>query len=308
MGRFERAIRQSDRPVDAAVAGLAHRQHGIAAHDQLLRLGLSHWSIQRRIAAGRLHPIYRGVYSVGHQVLTLRGRWMAAVLACGDGALLSHFDAAALWDLRRAGRGKIHVTSARSRAGHHGLQLHRPRRVDPDDRAVVDGIPVTSVARTLLDLAGVLRQDQLERLVEQAELRKLFDLRAVDQLLQRSRGRRGTGKLMSVIADLRPFVPMTRSDLERAFVQLCRDEGLPEPAMNLWLHGYEVDALFREDAIVVELDGGEYHATTAARKRDPIRDARLQAAGYRILRVHERWLHEAPAAVRALMRTSRRSA
>ena len=101
---------------------------------------------------------------------------------------------------------------------------------------------------------------------------------------------------------------MTRSELEKAFVRLCREQHLPEPAMNLWVQGYEVDALFADDRIVAELDGGDYHGTTAARKRDPVRDARLQAAGYRIVRVHERWLHDAPDAIRALLRTSRRSA
>jgi very-short-patch-repair endonuclease len=233
---------------------------------------------------------------------------MAAALACGDGALLSHWDAAALWDLRRAGSGKIHVTTGRSVAGHPGLSVHHVRAIHPDDRAVVDGIPVTSVAKTLLDMAAILRPDALERLVEQVELRKLFDLEPIDQLIARSRGRRGSGKLMSVIADLRPYVPMTRSELEREFVRICREAGLPEPSMNVWVGAYEVDALFRDHAIVVELDGGEYHGTTAARRRDPIRDARLQAAGYRLVRVHERWLHDAPQAIRALLRTSRRSA
>jgi hypothetical protein len=233
---------------------------------------------------------------------------MAAVLACGDGALLSHWDAAALWDLRRAGSGRIHVTTGRSVGSHPGLAVHHSRSIHSDDRAAVDGIPVTSVARTLLDLAASLSAERLERLVEQAELLKLFDLRAVDRLLGRSQGRKGRRKLLAVIADMRPFIPMTRSELERAFVRICLAAGLPEPAMNVWLLGYEVDALFEEDRIVVELDGGPYHGTTAARKRDPIRDARIQAARYRILRVHERWLNDAPTAIRDLMRTSRLSA
>ena len=295
-------------PGDRAVAELARRQWGVVAYRQLVGMGFSRREIHYRAAIGRLHRLHRGVYAVGHRVLARRGRWMAAVLACGPDAVLSHRDAAALMELRRDNRWEIDVTAARSRHAHDGITLHRPRRLDPEDVTAIDGIPVTTLARTLLDLAAILRVEQLERVVEQAELCGRFDLRAVDRQLQRHPRRAGRRNLMSVIADMRPYIPMTRSELEREFVKTCRGHGLPEPAMNLWLEGHEVDALFRDERIVVELDGADYHATTAARKRDPIRDARLQAAGYRIVRVHERWLHDAPTAIRALMRTSRRSA
>ena len=308
LGSKTPAMRREESPLVRRVAELAARQHGVVSFRQLRALGMSESAIQRWLAIGRLHRLHKGVYAVGHTILSRHGRWMAAVLACGPGAVLSHYDAAALMDLRRAGSGRIHVTAPRSRHPHEGIALHRPRRLHPEDVTTVNGIPATALARTLLDLAALLTREQLERMVEQTELRKLFDLRAMDRVLVRNPRGKGRRNLSAVIADLRPFIPMTRSELERAFLKLCRAAGLPEPAMNVWLLGYEVDALFADHRIVVELDGGDYHGTTAARRRDPIRDARLQAAGYRIVRVHERWLGDAPEAIRALMRTSRLSA
>ena len=304
-GSEKPATRDFESPIERKIADLAQRQHGVVASAHLRQLGMSSSAIHRWTQIGRLHRLHRGTYAVGHTVLTRHGRWMAAVLACGPGAVLSHRDAAALMELRPDNRREIDVSAPRSRHAHRGVTLHRPRELHGEEVTVIDGIPVTSLARTLLDLAAVLRSDQLERVVEQAELRGLFDLIAVDRALMRNPSRRGRANLLSVIADMRPFTPMTRSELEREFVRICLAAGLPMPAMNVWLLEYEVDALFAEDRIVVELDGGPYHATTAARRRDPVRDARLQAAGYRILRVHERWLHDAPAAIGALMRTSR---
>lgn len=309
VGSLKPGMRASASPRRAEwVAELACRQHGVVAYRQLRAIGLSSSAIDRAVRGARLHRLYKGVYAVGHPVLTRHGRWMAAVLACGPGAALSHRDAAALHEIRRDNRQEIDVSAPRSRHQQHGITLHRPRRLHAGDLTTVDGIPVSTVARTLLDLAALVNESQLERAVEETELRKLFDMNAVEATLARSKGHRGAPRLEAAVADLRPFIPMTRSEFERAFPKICRDAGLPQPAMNVWLLGYEVDALFEEDRIVVELDGGEYHATTAARRRDPIRDARLQAAGYRIVRVHERWLADAPEAIRALMRTSRRSA
>jgi very-short-patch-repair endonuclease len=302
LGHLKPHIGASGDPRDLEIADLATRQHGVVGYRQLLWIGLGRRAIQYRVAAGRLHPLYRGVYAVGHRVMTLEGRWMAAVLACGQGAVLSHRDAAMLHGLRHSSRRDIDVTAVRGRArGQQGITIHRSRRLHPDDCIVEDGIPVTTIARTLLDLAEMLTPHQLARVAEEAERLGLFDLRALDELMGRSRGRRGLKPLTAVIAQMRPFVPMTRSELERAFLDLVRAAGLPEPAMNLWVEGYEVDAMWSEQRLIVELDGGTYHGTTAARRRDPIRDARLQLAGFRVVRVSDEWVQQDPDGVVAVL-------
>ena len=293
-------------PGDTELARLARRQYGVVALPQCRALGVGEDAVWSRVRKGRLHRIHRGVYAVGHSVLTTEGRWMGAVLACGPGAVLSHRDAAMLHGLRRTSRRDIDVTTSRGRKGHPGITLHRVRSLHQDDWVVESGIPATSIARTQLDCAEVLPYNQLQRLVEETDRQHKFDLRAVDELAMRSRGRRGLKPLMSVIADLRRYVPMTRSELERAFLDLLRSGGIPQPSANLWVEGYEVDAVWLDHKVVVELDGAGYHGTTAARIKDPIRDARLQLAGYRMLRVSDTWLsadpHGVVEATRSLLR------
>ena len=297
LGHLTRDICGPSDPGDRWVADLAGRQHGVVCYWQLIGLRLGPDAIQYRVATGRLHRLYRGVYAVGHPVLSREGRWMAAVLACGEGAVLSHRDAAMLHNLRRTSRRDIDVTTLRGRARRHdGITLHRVRRLHPEDRSFVAGIPVTSVARTLLDLAEVVGRDHLERAVENAERLELFDLRAIERLRRRSRGRRGLKPLKAVIAAYRAPAPFNRSNLERAFLNAIRAAGIPDPAMNLWIEGYEVDAIWQQEKLIVELDGGVYHGTTGARRRDPVRDARLQLAGYRVIRVSDEWLERDPEA------------
>ena len=289
-------------PGDAWIANLARRQHGVVALRQLLAAGFSPNEIKYMVKVGRLHRLYRAVYAVGHRVLTREGRWMAAVLACGEGAVLSHREAAAMHGIRRSARAFIDVTAIRGRCrGHRGITLHRVRQLHPEDHGTIDAIPVTSLARTLLDLAEVVRYDRLERAVEESERLGLFDLGAVDRLRARSRGRRGLKPLNAVIADLRDYVPMTRSELERAFLNQVRAAGLPEPAMNVWIDAYEVDAAWLEQRVVVELDRADYHDTTRARRRDSIRDANLQLADYRVIRVSDEWLQKDPDGVVAVL-------
>jgi very-short-patch-repair endonuclease len=230
---------------------------------------------------------------------------MAAVLACGPTALLSHRDAAALWGLQRPGRhAGIDVTTARRCRRRPGIVLHRSRRIHADDRAVSDGIPVTSVARTVLDLAEVVRPWRLARAIEEGERRGQLDLGAVERLIARGRGRHGVRPLKAALADYRP-VPFTRSELERRFIELCRSARLPEPAANLWIAGGEADMSWPERRLVVELDTTAHHGTQAAFERDRERDTTLQLAGYRVLRVTDRRLdaqpHKVLAAVRALL-------
>ena len=280
------------------MAALAERQHGVVAHGQLLELGLSATGIQRRSAAGRLHRIHRGVYAVGHRRLRGVGRWMAAVLACGPGALLSHRSAGAHLELLPTTRWMIDVTVERHRRGGRGITLHRSQRIAPHDRHEQDSIPVTSVMRTLVDLADVVTRGQLQRAIEAAELHGAFDLRALPDL----RGRRGRGRLESLLEAHTQAVP-TRSELERRFVALCRDAGLPSPAVNVIVAGVLVDAVWPEQQLVVELDGYAYHGTRTAFEEDRRRDTTLQLAGHRVLRVTHRRLEEEPQAVLRALRT-----
>ena len=303
LGCSVHVIHARDSPGDAALAVVATDQHGVVAHRQLVSLGFGRGAISHRLAMGRLHRTHPGVYAVGHSALEWRGRLMAAVLACGPGSLLSHRSAGALWGLLTDSRSTIDVTAARrSRVGTRGVILHRVRGLHEDDRAWVDGIPVTSVARVLLDLAETVRRPQLERAIEEAERLGLFDLAALERLCERSRGRCGLRPLRAVLADMQPVAPIIRSELERRFLSLCRAAGLPAPSVNVYVNGLEVDALWRDQRLVVELDGEAFHRTRAAFERDRTRDAALLLAGHRVIRVTHRRLEREPAAVIEMMR------
>jgi hypothetical protein len=233
---------------------------------------------------------------------------MAAVLAHGPGAVLSHRSAAALWELRPSAR--VEVTAERSRVGLAGIVVHRARTLDPRDAAIRDGIPVTAVARTLLDLAEVLRPRQLERAVDEAERLRMFDLNAIQSLCRRSPGRHGLRPLIALLGETFDAPPATKSELERMFFGLCRDGGLPLPVANAWVAGVEVDAHWPGTDLVVELDGYAFHRTRGAFERDHARDLRLQLAGYRVLRLTYGQLTgeraEVTATIRALLGSSRK--
>lgn len=223
---------------------------------------------------------------------------MAAVLACGPDAILSHRSAAALWGLLADRRAVIDVTiPGRTKRGSRGIVVHNVRRLHPSDRRRREHIPVTSPARTLLDLAEATTPRQLARAIDEAERLGLFDLRAIDELCARATGRRGTRRLRETIRGYRPSPPTTRSLLERRFAEICADAGLPRPAMNLWVAGYEVDAIWLDRRLVVELDSFEFHRTRAAFEADRLRDAAMQREGLRSLRVSARRLEEDPAGV-----------
>jgi len=229
---------------------------------------------------------------------------MAAVLACGPRALLSHRGAATLLGLLVFSHSLPDVTApGRSRAAHEGIVVHLPRQLHTEDEATEDGIPVTSVARTLLDLAEVVRPRLLERAVENAERLGMFDLGAVERLIDRSHGRRGLRALNAALRDYRGTPAFTRSELERLFLDLCSDAGLPKPHVNAWIAGSEVDTVWPDRRLVVELDSHEFHGSRAAFERDRIRDTKLQLAGYRVLRITHRWLEQEPDAVAAAVRS-----
>jgi very-short-patch-repair endonuclease len=277
--------------------------HGVAGWHELLALGVGRGSIAKRVARGHLHPIYRGVYAVGHADLTLHGRWRAAVLSCGPHAVLSHRDAAHLWDFRRSARRAIDVTApGRSRHLRDGITIHRPRALHRDDVTTHERIPVTTIARTLLDLAEVLTPRQLRRAYEEAQRSDRFDLRAIQATMARAHGRRGL-KPLGVLAAEQLDAPATKRELEARFYDVLREFGLPMPHFNAALHGYEVDALWPEQRIVVELDSYEFHGKSRARHdRDRVKQVHLQLKGYRVLPYTWRMLSD-PAAAAAQLRT-----
>jgi predicted transcriptional regulator of viral defense system len=288
-----------DRPRDryARLADLAERQHGVVARWQLVAIGWGRGAIGHALEVGRLHRIHVGVYAVGHRRLSLRGQWMAAVLACGPEAVLSHRSAAWLWGLAASGRKRIDVTvPGRSRSGQAGIELHLVRALDSRDRMRRDGIPVTTVSRTLLDLAEVLPLTRLERAVEEADRLQLLRIRDVERLLERSHGRHALKPMRAVLEAYR-LPDHTRSELERAFLELVGDAGLPAPATNVLVAGVEVDAAWIDRKVVVELDGFAYHRTRRAFERDRERDSALQIAGFRVVRITWRRLTGDPAGV-----------
>jgi predicted transcriptional regulator of viral defense system len=263
------------------VAELAERQHGVVAHAELLELGVGPCSVKRWAAAGRLHRLYRGVYAVGHAAIGVYGRWLAAVKACGPGSLLSHTTGAALSNIRRSSSPIIHVTTP-NRASPKGIRVHRVRSLHPDDVAVIDGVTVTSVARTLLDLADVVPRRELVRAIEQAERLRVFDMREIERLLARSNGRR-TKALRQAIAAVTGEPPRVNSEWERGLLDFCDDHQIPRPELNVLVQGYEVDALWRTRKIVVELDSYAFHRSRGAFEQDRDKYADLQLAGYLVL-------------------------
>jgi len=237
------------------------------------------------VARGRLHRIHRAVYAVGRSKLTGRGHWMAAVLACGLNAALSHRSGAGLCGLRADNRRTIDISvrsaSARSKPG---IEVHRSVTLTAEDITRVDGIPCTTVARTLVDLGDVVSRRAVEKAVEQAEILQLFDLNAVEQAIERAGPRRGTGILLSVLEELSgPTV--TASNLEEAFLAICRETALPAPEVNAWMtlpngSAIKVDFLWRKQRLAVETDGHPFHRTRQSRERDTKRDQLLRLAGF----------------------------
>jgi predicted transcriptional regulator of viral defense system len=284
-----------DRPQgrDHALAELATRQHGLVTSRQLAALGFGRGAISHRLKLGRLHPIHAGVYALGHKRLTTRGRWLAAVLACGEGAALSHRSAAGLWGLIHPRAAPVDVTSRHGRQGRAGISLHQGQ-IHDEDLTTVDAIPVTAVARTLFDLAEVVDERRLERAFEEADRLGLLEMQALEQVCARGRGRHALRPIRRLIAMSR-LPPTTRSPLEDHFTGFCQKHQLPPPATNVLILGLEVDALWPRQRLIVELDGFAFHRHHAAFERDRARDSALQAAGYRVVRLtHRRLQAEEP--------------
>jgi predicted transcriptional regulator of viral defense system len=283
---FEHQIRASGRTPDNRVADLATEQYRVVHADQMRELGLGRGAIQHRVRTRRLHPIHQGVYAVGTRDLTRDGFLMAAVFACGEGTVLGHQTATVHWGLIQSSSAAIHVTVPRKRKPEvEGVTVHLTRQLTDADWTVERGIPVTSVARTLVDFAGVARPGELIPAIEQAERLRIFDMRAVEEVLARSNGRRGAKALRLALKELTDEPPDLKSRLEQRFRDYCKQRQLPIPAFNVMVAGFLVDAVWLKQKVAVELDSRRHHMGIREFEADRKRDTKLQMAGYRIARV-----------------------
>jgi Transcriptional regulator, AbiEi antitoxin/Protein of unknown function (DUF559) len=271
---------------DRVIAGLAARQDGVVSHEQLLRLGLTPQAVERRVRAGRLHVLHRGVYAVGHHVLGPDGRRWAAVLALGDDAFVSHHSAADGFGFRASGSALIDV-SVRGRTGrkrHAGIRVHRPRALPDDEVTTLRDMPITTPARTILDLASVgLRARALETALDQAEQQRVLDFGDLHELLARYPRRPGTRLLKAQLERYGGPVD-TRSRLERLVYELCDAHGLPRPLVNTVIEGRVRDFFWPHCRLVVEADSYRWHRSPSALNDDRERDVELTLAGYTVLR------------------------
>lgn len=250
------------RDVNRSVATQAARQHGVITRAQLLEAGLKRGAVSRRLKAGHLRPLHRGVYVMG-PLTPPRAREMAAVLASGPGAVISHRSAAALWDLlpERGDAAPVDVTvSGGDRGRRPGIRTHRVIGLEADERAEMDGIPITAPGRTVIDLAGVVGSRELERAVARGARTGLVTRETLASLLRRHRGRPGTPALRALLASERTPA-LTRSEAEETFLSLIREARLPAPELNVVVAGHEVDFLWRSEGLAVEVDGFRFHSS-----------------------------------------------
>jgi hypothetical protein len=288
--------------LDGAVGTLTAAQHGPFSLDQLRELGFTAGAVRMRVAAGRLYRIHHTVYSlVPKSLLTWQGLYMAAVLACGPGAVLSHRSAARLLELRDYGYTRIEVTiPGRSTRTHSGVAVHRSTTLTEADVTTVENIPVTTISRTLLDLADILTQRQLERAFDQAEMVEGLDLVKLQDQLARNPTRGGAKKIRRVLAEHYIGSTPTENDFEEALLALTRSLGLPDPRPQFWIDPGDgeppirADFAWPEQRIVVETDGRRTHGTKQAFESDRRRDQRLTAAGWRVIRITWRQLTHRP--------------
>jgi very-short-patch-repair endonuclease len=265
---------------DRVIADIAARQHGVVTTAQLQAAGIGRNATTKRVHAGRLHRIHRGVYAVGHTRLSFEGRCLAAALVLGDRAVVSHLSAAAIWRMLPAGEGAIDVTlpGDAGRKKRRGITIHRSSTLIAGFVTRRFGVPVTRPARTLRDLHRVVSPA-----LHQQAVRRALDLRLIDE------------------AELEKDPDLTRSELERLFLSLCRRHRLPQPEVNARLGPHEVDFLWRDRALIVETDGFRFHASRAAFESDRARDAELQRLGFRVLRFSYRQVTRERSAVVAAL-------
>jgi very-short-patch-repair endonuclease len=274
--------------------------YGVASRRELLAAGERSTAIQARLEIGRYLRLYAGVYAIGHADLTVYGRRRAIVLACGPRAVLSHRSAAGAWGLRPDGGARWDVTARRASrvAPRAPVRVFRHPSLRDDEVTEVDGIPTTTVARTLLDLAALVARHHLRRAIEQAEQRELFDLTALTATIAAHPRQPGRRHLLTLLDELNDHgLTRTRSDVEAAFLQLCVDHGLPRPRVNRMGAGGERDFAWPAHGLVVEVDGWTYHRTKRAFADDRRRDRVALRHGLRVARFTAAEITSAPAAV-----------
>ncbi len=278
----------SAREADWVIANLAGQQHGVVARRQLLAAGIGRRAIDERMGRHRLHQIHRGVYAVGFRALRTEGRWMAAVLAAGPNAVLSHLTAAGLWGISPRSGGFLEVTRPTYFRPHPHIRAHRSV-LPEDERTVVEGIPVTTVPRTVLDAAVAASPRQLERMLNETEVRGLTDALSVPDLLERYPRRPGSAVLHGLVAERAGDSGVTRNDFEELFVSLLDAHGLPRPRFNADIsvggRFFCVDCLWHSQRLIAELDGRAAHGTREAFEDDRERDRLLTVNGWRVLRI-----------------------
>jgi Transcriptional regulator, AbiEi antitoxin/Protein of unknown function (DUF559) len=265
-------------------------QNGVVTLEQLEEMGLSRRAIHQREQAGRLHRVHQTVYSFTPILPTERGLFMAAVLACGPSAVLSHRAAAYLWGLVDDWVFPIDVTASNRRGRSPAdVAAHRAGSLRPIDRTSLYGIPCTSVERTLLDYASSAQDREIRQAIAQAEVRRILHRPRLHALVVRSRRRRGVARLRLILESIHPHTERTRSELERRFLKLCTSVGLPGPEVNVWLSApdgkrYQADFLWREQRLIIEADSRRFHDTDSAFVDDRQREQQLQLAGWRVSR------------------------
>jgi very-short-patch-repair endonuclease len=277
---------------EAALAELAGRQHGVATTEQLEALGFARSTIAHWAKVGRLHRLHRGVYAVGHMAIAWEGRCLAAVLARPD-AVASHRTAAWIHGLLRSRPGTIHLTAPTRQRLKRDFVVHFAM-LEPDDCTTVDGIPVTSPARTVLDLAPDESRRDLERLLQRADDNKLLDRHRFEATLDRAGGHPGRRKLADALRTFKPERATLRSDLERRFRRLVLAAGLPHPQTNVAVEGYELDAYWEAEGFAVELDVYATHGSPRSFEEDRKREDDLLLAGIELIRVTDRRLDREP--------------
>jgi very-short-patch-repair endonuclease len=302
-GTLELGVRGKRSRREREIAKLAARQLGVVTRAQLLRIGLTRDAVDHRVKSSRLHPIYRAVYLLGHPRPTDGARELAAVLACGPSAVASHRSAAGLWRLLPGPRDLPDVTVPGRDCRRREIRVHLVAALDHRDVRTVRGIPVTTPARTLLDLAAVVTTRELEQALAEAHARRLARRSDLLSLLARVGARPGAAPLRSLLdADTAPA--LTRSEAEERFLALIRKAELPPPEVNVRVGRHEVDFLWRQQGLVVEVDSFAFHSSRAAFERDRLRDAERGAAGFRVLRVTWRQIVDRPEALVARMATA----
>jgi very-short-patch-repair endonuclease len=292
-----------EQPVDRTLAGIAAGQHGLVTRRQALAAGVGPGAIRDRLRRGALHREHRGVYLVGHPVRPPLAREHGALLACGPRALVARRSAAAIWRLlepRPADAVEVLVVGRRTRS-RSGISVGHTADLTAAEVRRVDGVAVTSPARTIVDLAAGVSARELERLVHEAQVLRLASPRAVLTALDRAGPVAGAAALRALVGDDTRGV--TRSEAERALLRLVLAAGLPEPRLNARVGAFMVDAWWPSRRLVVEVDGFRFHGTRRAFERDRRRDAELQAAGQRVVRVTWRQLRREPLAVAASLAT-----